>query len=143
MLPPLSIPAPNALPAAQCCIDLKANQLVFGSCDARLPFLSEAEIPTDFSRHVDEVSEEEAKKNMDAGVGELGGGHGQGEGARGGHYGAHALRCTGVQPSRRVMSTVAITRLHGCAVAPDPAPCPFLLPFCCSHKLQVLTLLCN
>lgn len=69
----LSIHAPNTLPAAQCCIDLKSNQLVFGSCDARLPFLSEAEIPTDFSRHVDEVSEEEAKKNMDAGMRGVGG----------------------------------------------------------------------
>ena len=49
----------------QCCIDLRANVLAFGSCDAKLPFLSERDIPVDFSRHIEETSEEEAKRNME------------------------------------------------------------------------------
>jgi hypothetical protein len=39
--------------------------LVFGSCNARLDFLPESEIPVDFSRHIDQVSEEDAKRNME------------------------------------------------------------------------------
>ncbi|GAX77711.1 hypothetical protein CEUSTIGMA_g5154.t1 [Chlamydomonas eustigma] len=49
----------------QCCIDLKSNELVFGSCDAHLPFLPENEFPTDFREHIDKVSEADAKRNLE------------------------------------------------------------------------------
>ncbi len=35
-------------PRLQCCIDLKTNQLIFGSCDEKLPFLPENKIPQNF-----------------------------------------------------------------------------------------------
>ena len=38
--------------------------LAFGSCDAKLPFLPESEVPSDFGKHIDDVSEEEAMKNL-------------------------------------------------------------------------------
>jgi hypothetical protein len=43
---------------------LKSNELIFGSCDAHLPFLPESEIPTDFREHIDKVSEADAKRNL-------------------------------------------------------------------------------
>lgn len=39
----------------QCSIDLAANVLRFGSCDASLPFLGSHDIPKDFSRHIENV----------------------------------------------------------------------------------------
>ncbi|MEW5297783.1 MAG: hypothetical protein WDW36_000967 [Sanguina aurantia] len=51
----------------QCCIDLCTNTLRFGSTSAELPFLPDHEIPKDFSRHVEELSPEEAARKMAAG----------------------------------------------------------------------------
>jgi DNA damage-inducible protein 1 len=48
----------------QCCLDLAAGELRFGSCRAALRFLPEHEIPKDFKRHIDAVSQKEAEENM-------------------------------------------------------------------------------
>lgn len=48
----------------QCCIDLAGNVLRIGSADAILPFLPEHEIPKDFKRHIEEVSQQDAEKSM-------------------------------------------------------------------------------
>jgi hypothetical protein len=41
-----------------CCVVLwDAGVLRFGSCDATLPFLPDHEIPKDFSRHIEDVSQ--------------------------------------------------------------------------------------
>ncbi|KAG1668484.1 hypothetical protein FOA52_005257 [Chlamydomonas sp. UWO 241] len=53
----------------QCCIDLGKNQLTFGSCDAALTFLSDAEIPSDFTEAVEELSEAEAKAKRESATG--------------------------------------------------------------------------
>ena len=52
----------------QCTINLQSGALEFGSCDAVLPFLGESEIPVDFKRQAEEMS------NSDAGAGGSGSG---------------------------------------------------------------------
>ena len=48
--------APPCLTRAQCCIDLKANALRFGSTEAEIPFLPEHEVP----RHQHQLAGEDA-----------------------------------------------------------------------------------
>ncbi|PNH04230.1 DNA damage-inducible protein 1, partial [Tetrabaena socialis] len=48
----------------QCCVDLAKGVLRVGSCNVELPFLVESQIPTDFSAHVEDVSEAEANRRM-------------------------------------------------------------------------------
>ncbi|KAF6258544.1 hypothetical protein COO60DRAFT_1691995 [Scenedesmus sp. NREL 46B-D3] len=48
----------------QCVLDMSQNELRFGSCDATLTFLPEHLIPKDFKRHIEEVSKQQAEKNV-------------------------------------------------------------------------------
>jgi hypothetical protein len=65
-----------------CCIDMQRSELRFGSCSAALPFLPEHQIPRDFKRHIDAVSQKEAEENM-AGATKDGGRPGADRGAGG------------------------------------------------------------
>ncbi len=42
--------------------------LRFGSCGVELPFLSESQIPADFNKHVEDVSEAEAGRRVAEGA---------------------------------------------------------------------------